>query len=193
MLEFKQTASSCMPSINPVPPEAPCAVSTMSSTTTSTSIATPQNLWSDALETLSEDERQAVQNINSEKPAQQTFVLDVEELVRLTRKKQKECEEKSYKFNFQGKKIILRDVAEKIVSWLNKFKDFGDIAVNFDPVHASLPWAGVRFLLQVLINLSRERNVTEFTKGCCRGTRADGRFIHEHRKDHLSDYPLHDI
>lgn len=37
----------------------------------------------------------------------------------------------------------------KIVFWLSKFKDVGDIAVNFDPVHASLPWAGIRFLLQV--------------------------------------------
>ena len=44
---------------------------------------------------------------------------------------------------------MLRDVAEKIVHWVNKFKEIGDVAVNFDPVHASLPWAGVRFLLEV--------------------------------------------
>ena len=72
----------------------------------------------------------------------------------MTRKKQDECEEKSYKFRFQGKEIILRDIAEKIVHWLNKFKTLGDVVVNFDPIHASLPWAGVRFLLQVLIGLS---------------------------------------
>ncbi|CAG9956002.1 unnamed protein product [Clonostachys rosea f. rosea IK726] len=28
-----------------------------------------------------------------------------------------------------------------------KFKEVGDIAVNFDPVHAALPWAAFRFLL----------------------------------------------
>jgi ankyrin repeat domain-containing protein 50 len=36
-----------------------------------------------------------------------------------------------------------------MILWLNKFKDIGDIAVSFDPIHASLPWAGVRLLLQV--------------------------------------------
>jgi ankyrin repeat domain-containing protein 50 len=79
----------------------------------------------------------------------------MEELVGMIRKKQRECEEESYKFCFQGKEIILRDVAEKAVFWLNKFKEVGDIAVNFDPVHAALPWAGVRFLLQVLTSLSQ--------------------------------------
>lgn len=121
----------------------------MSDTVSSTSTATPRNLWADALKNLSKDEQQTVQNINSGQGSQTTFVLDIEELVQLTRKKQQECEEKAYKFDFQGRKIILRDVAEKIVSWLNKFKNVGDIAVNFDPVHASLPWAGIRFLLQV--------------------------------------------
>lgn len=45
--------------------------------------------------------------------------------------------------------LILRDHAERIVNWLHKFKEVGDIAVQYDPVHAALPWAGVRFLRQV--------------------------------------------
>jgi hypothetical protein len=45
--------------------------------------------------------------------------------------------------------IIIRDQLEKVVVWLEKFKAIGDIAVNFDPIHAALPWAGVRFLLLV--------------------------------------------
>ena len=31
----------------------------------------------------------------------------------------------------------------------NKFKELGDIAVQYDTGHASLPWAGIRFILQV--------------------------------------------
>jgi hypothetical protein len=38
---------------------------------------------------------------------------------------------------------------EKTVSVLNKFVSVGDVAVNFDPVHAALPWAAVRFVLVV--------------------------------------------
>ena len=45
--------------------------------------------------------------------------------------------------------IDLRDRADKILEWVEKFKQIGDIAVQYDPVHAALPWAGIRFLLQV--------------------------------------------
>ena len=48
-----------------------------------------------------------------------------------------------------GKKIILRDVLRKVSKWLGVFKQVGDVAVQFDPVHAALPWAAVGFLLQV--------------------------------------------
>ena len=47
------------------------------------------------------------------------------------------------------RQIILQDLTEKVIIWIGKFKQVGDIAVSFDPVHAALPWAGVRFLLKV--------------------------------------------
>ncbi|KAJ4254492.1 hypothetical protein NW762_010091 [Fusarium torreyae] len=37
-----------------------------------------------------------------------------------------------------------------VVSSLNKFVSFGDIAVSFDPVHAALPWAAVRTVLVMI-------------------------------------------
>jgi hypothetical protein len=48
-----------------------------------------------------------------------------------------------------GTTVVLRHVFDKIVSWINKFKGIGDILGQFDPVHASLPWAAIRFFLQV--------------------------------------------
>lgn len=45
--------------------------------------------------------------------------------------------------------IILRDLLEKVMVWVNKFKEVVDVAIQYDPVHAALPWAAVRFLLQV--------------------------------------------
>lgn len=106
-----------------------------------------RGLWFDALQKLSEVDQQAIWRIQLTQDTQQQLSERIEDLVTVTRKKQHECEKESYKFRFQGKDIILRDVAGKIIFWLNKFKDVGDVAVNFDPVHASLPWAGVRFLL----------------------------------------------
>ena len=48
-----------------------------------------------------------------------------------------------------GQTVILRDLFSKIVVWIDRFKEIGDIVVQYDPVHAALPWAGVRFLIQV--------------------------------------------
>lgn len=48
-----------------------------------------------------------------------------------------------------GQEIIVRDVCAKIVACVKKFLSVVDVAVSFDQVHAALPWAGVRFILQV--------------------------------------------
>ena len=36
--------------------------------------------------------------------------------------------------------------------WVEKFKEVGDTIIQYDPGHAALPWAGVRFVLQVMVN-----------------------------------------
>ena len=63
--------------------------------------------------------------------------------------KQKLCENKRWTFTFRGHTVKLRDEADKVIRWLNRFGRVGDIAVNVDPIHAALPWAGIRFLLEV--------------------------------------------
>ena len=109
----------------------------------------PRDLWKDALQKLSSGDQEAVGGLEISLSAQKPFSETIQELLDLTTKVQDKCQSKSYKFSFKGKEIIMRDVAGKVIFWLNKFKEVGDVAVNFDPVHASLPWAGVRFLLQV--------------------------------------------
>ena len=47
-------------------------------------------------------------------------------------------------------KIVLRDIFAKVAAWIQTFVEAGDIAVQYDPGHAALPWALVRFLLKVL-------------------------------------------
>ena len=105
-------------------------------------------LWYIALQKLSSEEKAAIQQISV------NLKLEiVEQLHDVVQQKRDECLKKRWKFNFHGREIILRDLAEKIIFGLNKFKEIGDVAVNFDPVHAALPWAGVRFLLQVRLDL----------------------------------------
>lgn len=62
------------------------------------------------------------------------------------------CLRKRWKFRkSSGEEIIVRDVLEKVISWANKFKAVGDVATQYDPIHSSLPWAAVRFILQVSV------------------------------------------
>lgn len=106
------------------------------------------SLWFDALQTLSEQDQKLLGEI---KPIQGFLSNEIDDLIIKTKKKQTECKENSYKFNFLGREIFLEDVAEKIVFWLNKVKDLGDVAASFDPVHAGIPWAVIKFCLQVLL------------------------------------------
>lgn len=50
-----------------------------------------------------------------------------------------------------GKEVVLRDILEKVVRWMDHFKAVYDTAVQFNLGAASLPWAAVRFLLQVAV------------------------------------------
>jgi len=126
-----------------------CSMNASSPILPRTKTPQPCDLWEDAFQKLSPGDQEAVGRLKISLNTQKPFSETIQELLDLTTKVQDKCQSKSYKFSFKGKEIIMRDVAGKIIFWLNKFKEVGDVAVNFDPVHASLPWAGVRFLLQV--------------------------------------------
>jgi hypothetical protein len=101
------------------------------------------NLWDRALAGLPEEDK------NTLKTNETTSNLDIEELLSAVRMKREICLRNQWEFAFRGRVINLRYQADKIISWMVKFKEIGDIAVQYDPSHAVLPWAGIRFLLQV--------------------------------------------
>jgi hypothetical protein len=102
------------------------------------------DLWIKAAATLSEEDKK---------------VLDIEDLkggnvvqavLKATRKQKQRCEDKQWSFSFKGKQILVRDVLENIISWTEKFKQVVDFAVSMDATgHAALPWACVKFCLEV--------------------------------------------
>ena len=86
-------------------------------------------------------------NINFSYPEKLHILSHVLEVAEESRK---ECMKKRWRYTRKsGETVIFVDLFSKIVKWINIFKDIGDTAVQYDPVHAALPWAGVRFLLQV--------------------------------------------
>ncbi|KAJ4856183.1 ankyrin repeat domain-containing protein [Trichoderma breve] len=77
---------------------------------------------------------------------------------RLTAEKQKVVQDKAWKINFGGRRIALKDVIVKMVSWLKSFEAIGDILVSMDPGHAALPWAAVKLLLQASQVVTRDQS-----------------------------------
>lgn len=72
------------------------------------------------------------------------------EILDLVQKQELKAQERKWKWKKKnGQVIIIRDIFVKLAIWIEKFKSIGDIVVQYDPIHASLPWAFVRFLLQV--------------------------------------------
>ena len=102
-----------------------------------------ENLWQKALQDLDEEDKANVDFSNSNK-------LDIlKDILAIAEDKRQVCLEKRWKYRKGKKEVIIRDQLEKIVGWVDKFKQIGDQAMQYDPGHAALPWAGVRFLLQV--------------------------------------------
>ncbi|SPJ73916.1 uncharacterized protein FTOL_03646 [Fusarium torulosum] len=114
--------------------------------------SSPDDLWAAAVGCLDEDLRATI-DFNHEK------IETVSEVLKFTDKAQKECAAKSWRLRRKnGATVSVRDVLSKVVKWVNHFKEIGDIVVQYDPAHAALPWAGVRFLLQIVVEDFRAYN-----------------------------------
>ena len=79
------------------------------------------------------------------------------QVLRTAREKRQLCLQNRWKLKKpSGEVVVLRDLMEKIISWLDTFKAIGDVAMQYDTAHASLAWASVRFLLQGSFSDSNE-------------------------------------
>jgi hypothetical protein len=110
------------------------------------------NLLDNALKRLSDRDRATLQDYIL--PNSSDIDLALKQALDAAKEKQRCCIEKRWTFTFAGRAVTLKDEADKVVRWLNRFKAVGDIAVNADPLHAGLLWAGIRFLLEVRGRLS---------------------------------------
>ena len=107
------------------------------------------NLWASALETLAHSDRQQLTLYDG-----QDRLAILSDLQVLTESAKEQCIKKRWRFKRPGRNgetIVLRDIFQKMVVWVDIFKQIGDTVVQYDPGHAALPWAGLRFILQVAI------------------------------------------
>ena len=109
-----------------------------------------KDLWASALEHLTEIDRQQLNFCNG-----QNKLTILSDLQVLTESAKEQCIKKRWRFSRPGRNgetIVLRDIFTKMVVWIERFKQVGDTVVQYDPGHAALPWAGVRFIVQVAIS-----------------------------------------
>lgn len=101
------------------------------------------NLWEEAVKT-----------VDAKWQEQLTALTDLScgptKLLEGLAKQQKLCRAREWKcYNLNRQKVHVREILESVAFWLEKVQQVGDAIVQFDPVHAALPWAGARFLLMV--------------------------------------------
>ncbi|KAB2572635.1 hypothetical protein DBV05_g8724 [Lasiodiplodia theobromae] len=104
-----------------------------------------ENLWSQAIQHLSEEDQQRLTSLGSDKLDILNTVLDE------VQSKKQRCLDKRWTYKGRdGKPKVLRDLCDKTIAWVTKFKELGDTFIKFDVSgQAAMPWAGVAFLLQV--------------------------------------------
>jgi hypothetical protein len=105
------------------------------------------SILADALEALGDCERKTIRAWLSP----DTIVVDValEEARSKARELQAQSAIKKWSWEYCGRQVYVQDQADKLVRFIDKFKSVGDAVANIDPVHIGLPWAGVRFVLEV--------------------------------------------
>jgi hypothetical protein len=118
-------------------------------------------LWQKAMDSLPTDDKlqwqimtgnlseNGTSSMNAYSSTSEKLAVLSDILVAVEEKKQL-CMQRRWRLKkSNGDVIIIRDLCDKTLAWVNKFKEVGDAVAQFDPVHISLPWAGVRFFIQV--------------------------------------------
>ena len=103
-----------------------------------------EDLWKEAAQTLG---RNDFERITAGRDERRAILVDI---LGIVKRKQEICKQKRWKYiKHSGEEVLLHNVFAKISRWINRFKEVGDNAMQYDPYHAALPWAAVRLVLQV--------------------------------------------
>ncbi|TGO19455.1 hypothetical protein BTUL_0004g00930 [Botrytis tulipae] len=112
--------------------------------------------WHQAWESLKEEDKDEIKL----DPTRTGYLDILQDIHNLATEKKELCIQKAWKYKKNnGTTIIVRDLFEKILVWVNKVKDVGDVIVSYDPGHAALPWAAVRLLLTIAVEDSQSLGI----------------------------------
>ncbi|VUC34090.1 unnamed protein product [Clonostachys rosea] len=107
--------------------------------------------WQAALARLSPETQQTLDSLQKNNHTSGASSAEIDSIIMLSKSKQAQCGSKQWAVKIGSRHVNVRHAFSRMVDWLDKFKAFGDMALNVDPVHAALPWAAFRFILQSFI------------------------------------------
>jgi hypothetical protein len=103
-----------------------------------------EDLWGDAVKLLRPGDNEEIRLQEGDK------LTVLGEVLTAAKEKREQCKDRQWKYKKRdGTVIVLRDVFDKMVKWLNKLENVGDFVAQLDSVHLALPWACIKFFLQV--------------------------------------------
>jgi hypothetical protein len=106
-----------------------------------------KNLWKEATKALFLEE---VESIDFDSSKGQPWLVILKDLKQEAEAKKEQWTKKRWTINRTDKApIIPREKMDRILFWVDKFVQIGDCAVQYDPGHAALAWAAIRFVLKV--------------------------------------------
>jgi hypothetical protein len=88
------------------------------------------NLLDEALKQLPDRDRTTLRQFIP--PTSRDIDSAIEQALAATEGKQRQCLEKRWRVTFSGREFILKEEADKVIHWLNRVKEVGDIIVNAD-------------------------------------------------------------
>jgi hypothetical protein len=104
-------------------------------------------LWEIARDRLSPED---IEYIDFGDPNAQTTLAVLRQILREVEEEREQWLKRRWMIPRANKPpIIPRDKIHQIIFWIERFIQIGDCALKYDPAHAALPWAGVRFVLKV--------------------------------------------
>ncbi|KAJ4291737.1 hypothetical protein N0V90_009632 [Kalmusia sp. IMI 367209] len=110
----------------------------------------PLDFWNEAFGSLPQEDQELLQEYIH--PSTLDSIQTFSDILEVACKKRDLVEQKKWTVHVMGKRITVRSQADLVIRWLDRFKQVGDVAVNADPVHAGLPWAAVRFIIQAAVS-----------------------------------------
>lgn len=104
------------------------------------------SLWREIWEKVSQDDKALFPSIEDDFKVLHDHP---EKLLDILQGAKTVCLDENLHHKRNEQRVNLRDITDKLITWVQKFVAVGDTLVQFNPTVAAIPWALVRFILQV--------------------------------------------